>query len=167
VSHHVRALKKGFCPGCEIRFPSLLRDETHGFAKGVLRDYIGGEAVEGFLDVEGCFPSGFEKFVDGEICKVENFGFEFDGLLAGEEAREGASAETVQVVGDGGEASHRNGAGAPGVELVLPFVAGAAGAGVDFVDEEGVVAVEFVGVDADDGAYDLLEVAQEDERGQR
>lgn len=52
-------------------------------------------------------------------------------------------------VRDGAEAGYGNGACAAGVELVLPFVADAVrGGGVDFVDEEGVGAVEFVGVDA-------------------
>jgi hypothetical protein len=57
----------------------------------------------------------------------------------------------MQVVRDGGEAGYGDGTGAARVELVLPFVAGAAGTGVDFVGEEGVGTVEFVGVDADDG----------------
>lgn len=52
------------------------------------------------------------------------------------------------LVQDGREAGYRHGACAAGVELVLPFVAHAAWARVDFVGEGGVGAVEFVGVDA-------------------
>ena len=43
---------------------------------------------------------------------------------------------------DGGETGDGDGAGAAGVELVLPFVADVGGAGgVDLVGKEGVIAV--------------------------
>jgi hypothetical protein len=151
VPHHVGAGKEALDPCCETRFPALLRDETHWFAECVLRNYVGGEAVECFLDIEGAFAGGCEHFVGGHFGKVVHFVLELEHLLAAEEAIHWGSTDAMEIMVYGGEAGDSDWACAACIELMNPFVAGAAGSGVDFVCEGGIGAVEFVGVDSGGG----------------
>lgn len=156
MPQHIRTAEERAHPRREVRRPALLRDEPHRLPERVLADDVRREAVEDVFDVEGLPAGATEHLGHGALRELVHFPLELEHLLAREEAGERAFADPVQLVGYGREAGYGRWARADGVDLVLPFVAEAAGAGVDFVGEERVGAVEFVGVDADDGACVLL-----------
>jgi hypothetical protein len=158
VPHHVGAGKEALDPCCETRFPALLRDEAHWFAECVLRNDVGGEAVECFLDIEGAFAGGCEHFVGGHFGKVVYFALELEHLLAAEEAIQWCSTDAMEIMVYGGEAGDSDWACAACVELMNPFVAGAAGSCVDFVCEGRIGAVKFIGVDSGRDVSSVLSI---------
>jgi hypothetical protein len=85
-----------------------------------------------------------------------HFAFEFEHLLATEEAAERGFTGAMKVMVYGGESGDGDRTCAACVELMNPFVANAAGSSVDFVGEGGVGAVQFIGVDSRGGVGFLL-----------
>jgi hypothetical protein len=147
MPHHIRTGKEGFHPRREIRLPPFLRHETHRLAETILRNDIRSEAIERIFDIKHAFA--LQHLGTRLVRKVMHFGLQLEHLLATKEARQRRFAHAMQVVIDSGKARYGHGACAARVELVDPFIAGPPWASVDFVCEEGVGAVQFVGVDAD------------------
>lgn len=152
VTRHVSGFEKGRDPGREVGREALLGNEAHGLAERVLGNDIGGEAVEGFFDLERTFTGAAEDLVDGQVGKVENLALELEYLGAREETGEGALSKTVKFMVDRREARHGDWANGARVELVVPLVPNPAGAGVNLVEEIGVVAVKLIGIDPNNGA---------------
>jgi hypothetical protein len=153
VSHHVRAAEERLDPGGKVWLPAFLSKEAHGLTESVLRDHIGSEAVECLLDVEGSLSSRSQHLVDGHLSKLVHFSLKLQHLLAGEELRERALAHSVDFMVDSREASDRDRSSTASVQLMLPFVANASGASVDFVGKVRIRAVEFVWIDPNNGAW--------------
>jgi hypothetical protein len=133
----------------------LLIHETHRLPERKLGYHIGGEAVEGVLHIEDrLVPSMLgQHLVHSQLHELVDLTLEPLDRSFGEELGEGCPLRPVLRMRDRRERRDRDGTSGARVELVLPPIARTRRvARVDLVHEAGVVAVQLVWADADDGA---------------
>lgn len=93
MSHHIGTIEEVLDPVAKVGRPSLLVNEPHRLPKGVLRDDVGGVAVEGFLDVE--HPLRSEQLVTRALREVVDLALELQHLSSGEEPVHGEPPRPV------------------------------------------------------------------------
>lgn len=157
-AHEIDALGERLERGLEALGPARLGHEAHGLAKAVGGDGVGGEAAVRHVQLQGGLVRRGEQLVAELLHQLVHLGLQPPDLPLREGPVHGAPAHAVQLMrpcaeGRVGERPRRR------VQEVLLLVPDPARPRVDLVGELGVGAVQLLGVDPHDGAYNMWKKA--------